>query len=75
MRREMFLPLYVALMRPIQEYCILFWLAYFKMDVKKLERVQKRAITMILQVEKMPDNERLKELNLFSLSERRLGGD
>lgn len=46
-----------------------------KKDIKKLERVQKRALRMICGMENMPYSEKFKELNQFNLSKRKLRGD
>ena len=73
--KEMFLLLYKGLVRSKLEYCVQAWSPYLKKDIISLEGVQRRATKMIPGFENKSYEERLKELNLTTLMQRRKRGD
>ena len=73
--REVILKLYKSYVRPHLEYCIQAWKPHLSRDVTMLESVQRRATRMIPGLSLLSYEERLKELNLFSIERRHIRGD
>ena len=69
--REMILPLFSVLVMPYLEYCIRIWSPQCRRDLDPLEHNQRRATQMIHEIEHLSYEDRLRELGLFSLEERR----
>jgi hypothetical protein len=75
MEKNTFILLYKSMVRPHLEYANLVWSPYRKEEINKLERVQRRATKLVCSLKKLSYEERLKKLNLPTLSFRRLRGD
>ena len=75
MDKEMFLTLYKTLVRPHMEYCQEVWSPHLKKDIAVLEKIQRRATKIVPSLKDLPYENRLKDLKLYPLSERRKRGD
>jgi hypothetical protein len=72
--KEIIMPIYKAMIRPLVEFAVQFWSPHFRKDIDKLERIQRRITKMIPELKNKSYPERLKELNLITLEKRRLRG-
>ena len=73
--KKVILTLFNALVRPHLEYCIQFWSLDYNKNIDKLERIQRKAVKMIPILRNKSYEERLNQLNLFSLSKGKLRGN
>ena len=69
--RKGFLKLYIQYVRPHLEFSVQAWCPWTARDTQELERVQKRAVSMISGLRGTNYEEKLKELGLESLEDRR----
>ena len=72
--KEIILPLYNTLVRPLLEYAVQFWSPSLVQDIRRLEKVQARATKMITSIRHKGYHRRLRDLKLFTLEKRRLRG-
>ena len=75
LNKESFLALYKAYVRPHLEYCQQAVHPYLAKDIQRLEKVQQRATKLVQSIQHLPYEQRLVELNLYSLAQRRQRGD
>ena len=67
--------LYKTYIRPHLEYCVQAWSPYLHKDVDKLESVQRSVTKILPNFKNLPYHQRLAELGLTTLQERRVRGD
>ena len=64
-----------TMIRPKLDYAANVWSPHMKKHIKKLERVQRAATRMVPELSNLEYEERLEEMNLPKLEERRERGD
>ena len=75
MDKEIFLYLYPVLVRPLLEYCVQIWSPYKQKYIDLIEGVQKRATKLVPGLKRKTYEQRLMDLGLTKLVERRFRGD
>ena len=75
LNKENFKILYTTYVRPHLDYCAQAVGPVFKQDINALEKVQRRATKLVKELKRLPYPERLKQLDLSSISERIRRGD
>ena len=73
--KKTWIPLYKTYVRPHLEYCAQAWSPWTQHDTDLLENVQKRAVRMTSGLQGQSYEDKLSELGLTTLSERRIRGD
>ena len=73
--KESFLLLYKSYVRPHLEYCVQVWSPHLARDKDVLEKVQRRATKMVPELSHLCYEDRLRELSLTTLEDRRIRGD
>ena len=72
---QMFLQLYMALIRPHLEYANQVWAPHLAKHITLIENVQRRATKLVPGLADLEYEDRLRKLNLPTLAYRRLRGD
>ena len=73
--KDMMRKIITTMIRPKLEYAEVIWSLYKKKHVLKLERIQKIATKMVPELEDLTCEERIKEMHLTTLKERRERSD
>ena len=68
-------PLYKCLVRPKLEFAAAAWSPWLEKDIESLEKVQRRLVRMLSNVQGSTYEEKLKDAGLMTLKDRRERGD
>ena len=72
--KELILILYKSLVCPHLEHAVQFWSEHLMRDIDKIEKIQRRARKMILEIRNHSYHQRIQDLDLISLVQGRLRG-
>ena len=75
MDEKIFLHLFEAMVRPIAKYGNVIWCPRLKKDIVAIEKLQRRASTIVPTLRYLPYKERLQRLYLTTLEVRRRSSD
>jgi len=70
-----FTKLYKQYVRPHLDYCVQVWNPYLKKDIDEVEKVQRRFVNLVRGLKSSTYEDKLRELKLTTLQERRCRGD
>ena len=73
--KDIFKAVYPSLVRSHMEFAVQAWSPQLKKDINKLEKVQQRATRLVPELRGLTYEQRLKQLGLTTLEERRRRGD
>jgi len=73
--REVLIPLHKSLVRPHLEYCSSAWSPHYQKDKDLIKKVQHRFTRMFADLKPLPYDDRLHNLGIWSLEERRNRAD
>ena len=73
--KETLIPIYKSFIRPKLEFSVAAWSPWMEMDKKILEKVQERMIRLLSDAKGKTYEEKLKDVGLTTLTERRERGD
>ena len=74
-KKSNLVPLYKTFVRPRLEHAVAAWSPWLESDIKCMEKIQERLIRMISDVKGDSYEEKLKDVGLTTLKERRSRGD
>ena len=72
--KKLILPLYKSIVRPHLEHAVKFWSSNLRRDIDKIEKIQRTATKMIPEIRNHSYYQRIQDLDLISLVQRRLRG-